>query len=298
MMKRPNVLIQIAILFGIMALSLFLCLYIALFLLPPLFGVSDATAFFASIELQKQNVYASLFIQSLSSAVGMFLLPALIFSQVMRYPIGDFFKVNKLPSLIQLALALIIIVCGGIFINLIVEFSRSIPLPESFASLRNGQETTDELLQSFFSIKTSAHFLLLAFTLALLPALAEEFFFRGVLQNLFLQIGASPLRAMITAGLAFSLMHLAFDNFLAIWLMGFVLGWLYYYSGSLWTSIFAHFVNNLSVVLLKYAFFIGITQKDWTASETPIAWYLSIGTGVIMTAGLWLMKKLQATKTA
>lgn len=298
MKKRPHVLVQLAILFGIMVLSLFLCLYLALFLLPPLFGVSDATAFFSSIELQKQNVYASLFIQSLSSALGMFLLPALIFSQVMRYPIGEFFKVNQFPSFVQLALALIIIVCGGIFINLIIEFSRNISLPESLAFLKNGQETTDELLQSFFSIKTSAHFLLLAFSLALLPALAEEFFFRGVLQNLFLQMGVSPLRAMITAGLAFSLMHLAFDNFLAIWLMGFVLGWLYYYSGSLWTSIFAHFINNASVVFLKYAFFTGITQTDWTADSTPIAWSLSLGTGVIMTAGLWLMKKLKAENTA
>lgn len=296
MKKRPNILFQIAILFGLMVLCLFLCVYLAVFLLPPLFGISDASNFLSSINAQIENVYASLFIQSLSSAVGMFLLPALVFSQVLRYPIGDFFKINKLPSALKLLLALVIIISGGVFINLIVEFSQQIPLPESLAFLRNGQEKTDVLLESFFSIKTLQHFLLLLFCMALLPALAEEFFFRGVLQNLFVQSGMSPFRAMLVSGLTFSFMHLAFDNFMAIWLMGFVLGWLYHYSGSLWTSIFAHFVNNASVVLLKYAYFSGITQNDWTSDTTSISWYFSLGTGIVMIGGMWLMRKISGQK--
>lgn len=291
--NRPNPLIQIAILFGIMVLSLFLCSYLVLFLLSPLFGVSNPTAFISSIELQKENIDASIFAQSLISAIGTFLIPALVFCQVLRYPFGNFFKVSKLPSFLQLVLAGIIIVCGGIFINLIVEITQQISLPESLAFLRNGQEKSNELINAFLSVETFQHFLVLAFSLAFLPALAEEFFFRGVLQNLFRQMGLTPIIAMVLAGLAFSVMHLAFDNFLAIWLMGFVLGWLYYYTQSLWINIFAHFVNNLSVILLKYAYISGVLKTDWTAEETSVAWYISLVTAVLMAIGMWLLKKLR-----
>jgi membrane protease YdiL (CAAX protease family) len=55
----------------------------------------------------------------------------------------------------------------------------------------------------------------------------------------------------------------------AIWMMGIVLGWLYYYSQNLWVSIIAHFLNNFSMIALKFAFFNGVTTTDMSETTSP-----------------------------
>jgi membrane protease YdiL (CAAX protease family) len=60
--------------------------------------------------------------------------------------------------------------------------------------------------------------------MALLPAISEEAFFRGTIQNIFLDFRYTPLAAIVLSGLFFATMHMEFDNLLAIWCMGIVLG--------------------------------------------------------------------------
>jgi hypothetical protein len=78
------------------AVSVFVS-FLVKFLLPILFGIENPDEFIVSIAAQKENINASLFMQSLASTWGMFLLPALLFTQVLRYDIGDFFRLNKVP---------------------------------------------------------------------------------------------------------------------------------------------------------------------------------------------------------
>ena len=47
-------------------------------------------------------------------------------------------------------------------------------------------------------------------------------------------------------------MHLQFLGFIPRFLIGGLLGYLFYWSGSIWLPILAHFVNNAGVVILSY----------------------------------------------
>ncbi len=291
--NRPHPFLQLAILFGLVTMCLFLCLYIVKFSLHPLFGIADADMFITSLTLQKQHTYAALFMQSLASTWGMFLLPSIIFTQVMRYDVGDFFKVNRWPSLIDILAATLIIACGIVFVNFIVELNKQIPLPPALAYMRDTQGNADELILSFFSENSNTHFFVLLLALAVLPAIAEELFFRGVIQNMLQKSGMTAMASIVITGLSFSVMHLEFDNFVAIWMMGIVLGWLYYYSQNLWVSIIAHFLNNFSMIALKFAFFNGVTSTDMSETTTPPV-LLSLVCGIIMVLLLiWFRKRNQ-----
>ena len=47
-------------------------------------------------------------------------------------------------------------------------------------------------------------------------------------------------------------MHLQFLGFIPRFLIGGLLGYLFYWSGSIWLPILAHFVNNAGAVILSY----------------------------------------------
>ncbi len=88
--------------------------------------------------------------------------------------------------------------------------------------------------------------------MAFLPALFEELFFRGVLQNLFTRWWNRPLPAIIAVSLIFSLIHSSYYLFLSRALLGFVLGWMFYQSRNIWVNTIAHFMNNAIVLLVLY----------------------------------------------
>ena len=198
--NRPHPFLQLAILFGLVTMCLFLCLFIVKFSLHPLFGIADPDVFITSLTLQKQHTYAALFMQSLASTWGMFLLPSIIFTQVMRYDVGEFFKVNRWPSFINILTATLIIACGIVFVNFIVELNKQISLPSALSSLRDTQGNADALILSFFSENSNTHFFVLVLALAVLPAIAEELFFRGVIQNMLQKSGMSAMGAIAITG--------------------------------------------------------------------------------------------------
>lgn len=89
-------------------------------------------------------------------------------------------------------------------------------------------------------------------TLALIPALAEEVFFRGFLLTALAQ-RAKPGVAVVIAAAVFSAYHvnpwyLPFYFILGVWL-----GLVYLRSGNLGLAVLAHCVNNATSVVLSYS---------------------------------------------
>jgi membrane protease YdiL (CAAX protease family) len=81
---------------------------------------------------------------------------------------------------------------------------------------------------------------------------------------------------MVLTGFIFSLVHFQFEGFLPRWIMGVFLGFLAYRTQSLWPSILAHFVNNLSGILFFYQFdgSMKTPEDHWLSS--PIWWGVSV----------------------
>ncbi|QDV68260.1 ABC-2 family transporter protein [Rosistilla carotiformis] len=94
-------------------------------------------------------------------------------------------------------------------------------------------------------------------TLAAVPAICEEFFFRGFLLSGFLRNGKPWVAIVATAGL-FGLFHvivrdsLLFERFLPSSLMGLVLGFVCYRTGSLYPGIVLHALHNGILVSMSH----------------------------------------------
>jgi membrane protease YdiL (CAAX protease family) len=101
------------------------------------------------------------------------------------------------------------------------------------------QETLDQLL----TVHSIGDFLKKLFLFCLLPAVAEEIYFRGFCQTTFEhRLGMTP--AILFSALLFALAHGNIWYLHLYFGLGCFLGWIYAESGSLWTAITAHFLNN------------------------------------------------------
>jgi membrane protease YdiL (CAAX protease family) len=277
-----------------MLVGLVFATFLVKFTLPVFFGIADAGGFMNSPTEQMGNSAASLYIQAWMS-IGIFFFPALSFPALFRMPIAGRLKLNSLPSLKYWLVAIVVMIAAGIFIQLLVQVMQAIPLPASMSSLRSKGELILKLEESFFVTRSGSYFLILTLCMALIPAMGEELFFRGTLQNVLSDFRLTPISAILIAALGFAAMHMQFDNLLGIWCMGIVLGLLYFYTDSLWVCIVAHFLNNFMVVAGKYAYMAGTLKSDILSADT-LPLYYTIPAGLIMVGGLVILSKWSGKK--
>ena len=126
------------------------------------------------------------------------------------------------------------------FASVMVSFSGS--LFESFGV--NYSVDFGENPEGFFGIA------LTVISTAIVPALVEEFAFRGIILGGLLQFGDAF--AIISSSLIFGIMHGNFVQMPFAFLVGLILGYIRVKTDSLWLGILIHFFNNFTSVLNDY----------------------------------------------
>ena len=124
--------------------------------------------------------------------------------------------------------------------------------------------------------------------LAFFGPLLEEVLFRGAIQGLLMRYFGRPWPAIVVAALVFGVFHMNPVQIVYATLLGIVLGWIYYRTGSLLSVIVGHVLNNSLAVVTTVAF--GATEEEAVANSTAgIA-------GFVLFAALsvWLAIKLKA----
>lgn len=134
------------------------------------------------------------------------------------------------------------------------ETLRRIGLPESL--LKWAIETEQHSQQALLILaREPGGWVLLVNLLvfALAPALCEELFFRGFLQHQLIRLSPSrPWVGIFLGALIFSTLHFQFYGIIARALLGVLLGYFFYRSGSLWPGIVAHAVfNGVSILAMR-----------------------------------------------
>jgi membrane protease YdiL (CAAX protease family) len=87
--------------------------------------------------------------------------------------------------------------------------------------------------------------------MALLPAVAEELLFRGLLLRIFKKMFGNIHGAIWLTALVFAFIHMQPYNIVPMVIMAAIFGYAYYFTGSLWVPIGLHFLNNASYILMK-----------------------------------------------
>jgi sodium transport system permease protein len=117
--------------------------------------------------------------------------------------------------------------------------------------------------------------------LALTPALCEETFCRGLMLSGLRRWG--PWAAIVTTALLFGLLHGSIYRLLPTFILGLVLGYAVWRSGSLYCSIVIHVLNNGLIATLVWS----NGGKD--LENQTVSWSLTLGALVIMGFGLALL---------
>lgn len=198
--------------------------------------------------IAKQNTTAS-YILIVSQQVGFFLLPALVFAGLISGDRLSYLKVNVNFSSIYKTTIVLFALSVIPIMGFLSEVNGWITLPDLAGSM---EDSATETTATILGDRGVLVLLLNILVIALLPAIGEELFFRGVVQKLFAkQLNNHHLSIFIT-GFLFSFIHLQFYTFLPRFFMGIMLGYLLYWSKSIIVPIIAHFLNNLIGVLAFY----------------------------------------------
>ena len=247
--------------------------FIALAAAQKIFNLENANAVLEGTFGSPNDINAFLFIQGVSS-IGGFVLTAMMFAVLESGEFKHHLRLKIYPAVKLILLAVVAIIVSQFFIDFLVTINKSVALPSAFDFLKEYQKKTEVITEAMMNFKDLGHLFFVSLVVAVIPAIGEEFFFRGLLLGDLLKGKISPLYAIPFTGLIFAISHFAFDNLLAIFALGSFLGYLYYISGSLWLPIAAHFTNNFLAVLMKYFYNLGMISEDLANAKTPI--YLTI----------------------
>ena len=112
---------------------------------------------------------------------------------------------------------------------------------------------------------------LILLAMAVLPAAVEELFFRGYLLSALLGVLRS-WQAILASAALFGLFHvilsgmLAVERFVPSLLLGLVLGWVCWKTGSVWPGVLLHALHNGCVLMLAY-YGPQLAESGWQVSE-------------------------------
>jgi len=193
----------------------------------------------------------------LSQVLGTFCLlfiPALFFLIVCHGKNFFWLGFNKHINAKQVLLGFFLIFLANIIAQPLADLSKMVisNFPNLTATAKQMENTYTEQVMALSNLKSWGEFFMAIVIMAFFPALFEEIFFRGAVQNLLERWWKMPLLAVLVTSLLFSFIHMSIYLFLSRAVLGFVLGLMYQRSKNLWVNIVAHFLNNTVAVIQMF----------------------------------------------
>lgn len=143
-------------------------------------------------------------------------------------------------------------------------------------TLRQSAFEAKSAMLNMLSLTSPGDFLLQLLVMALLPAVCEEVFFRGALQPTIQSLVRNSHVGIFLTAVLFSLAHGDIYGFLPRLLLGLLLGYLFWTTGSQAVNICAHFVNNAVIVVAFRLHTLGILAAD-PFEPFGFPWPLTVG---------------------
>lgn len=207
-----------------------------------------------------------------------FILPAVVAAFVATRLPASLLTVNVRPRLFSIIMAIIVMLTSLPAMELLIEWNNNLHLPESMSgleeSLRNMEDSASTGISALSGGNTVGDLIMGILIIGILTGIAEELFFRGALQNLFMTMPKVKKHfAIWAAAFIFSFMHFQFFGFVPRLLLGAYFGYLIWWAGSVWVPVIAHAFNNSLVVLLSW-----IAARSGVAESVENAAAINLGT--------------------
>lgn len=177
-------------------------------------------------------------LQVFLAEIGFIALPALLLAILMRFGIRDAFRLVR-PRIrdvgfltLMTPVAMLAAYSAGILAIVLVKLL--------FGSLQLSGDMGDILDRGLP---------MAVLTIGVVPAVCEEWMFRGFFQRGMESFGSR--KAVLLSGVLFGLFHFDFQRFAAQALLGVVIAYVVYRSGSLFNGMLIHFLHNAGSVVIS-----------------------------------------------
>ncbi len=210
---------------------------------------------------------------------GAWVVSAFLLCKFRRYPVNAFWQFQKGHAKMWLYIPLVFIAAQIVSVQLI-QWNHMIELPQAVKQAFEGFQTK-AILEHMLAMHSVSDLMLNIVVIALLPAVFEEIFFRGTLQVIMIKWTNNHHVGIWISSIVFALIHFNLEQLLPMVFLALVLGYVFYFSQSIWLNIAIHFFNNALAVLMYYnqnqSEFIQQVSKD----EFQPHWLL-VGISVLM----------------
>lgn len=237
---------------------------LALLLAIPIFGVNSGNLFDITNLSNPKNIPILKYIQIVQST-SLFIIAPIFLAKIFSGNSSNYLHINKRPQISQMVIVAMLIVVLLPVTNLIAELNSMIKFPDFMSSieayLQRTEKEAETLTEAFLKTTSINGLCINLLMIGVIPAIGEEFLFRGVLQRIFSNWTKNSHWGIIISALIFSAIHMQFYGFFPRFLLGAMFGYLFLWSGSLWLPILAHFVNNSLAVIAYYLVSINVIDE-------------------------------------
>lgn len=208
----------------------------------------------------------------------LFFIPSVIYSWIANGKNKFWLGFNPYVNLYQVLIGFLLMFTANIMASSFDEVSRMIVahMPSLDAMAKKLEAAYNENVLALSNLSSWPEFLMALVIMAFFPALFEEVFFRGAIQNLFVRWWKRPIIAIIAASLLFSLIHGSVYLFISRTILGFVLGLMYYKTKNIWVNVIAHFLNNAIAVAQLFAMSHSKQKMDVSKMDPKMEWWYAI----------------------
>lgn len=266
--------------FGLIGVSILLTSFLTAFIL---LAKGASIAQLSNMDFSDPKILSAMKLMQAISTITIFFVPALVFALItFQFNQLFFLGAHKPEKNIFYFLGIVIMFASFPFVSWLGDLNQHVPLAKWMVDLEN---EASKQMEAFLKSNSITDVLINLLIVAALPAICEEFCFRGVLQRIMIHLFRNPWAGIIVTAMLFSAFHMQFEGFLPRMFLGIVLGALFWYSGSLWVNILAHFFYNGAQV-------IAVMYYPKMVNENPsLPWLLVVASGIIVFALLWLIRK-------
>ena len=269
LLYNPSPILQLILFFAIIVISLLISLFLGLLIGLPFFGIEMVGNLAGGADVGIADNLNILKYLQIVNQLGVFVFPALAFAFLVNRNVPEYLSLDRRPKLFPILAGISLIFMVLPFLHFLAEINEMIRLPGFLSGfeqwMKDSEVRATELTEAFINVKTYPGFILNILMIAILPAIGEEFLFRGVLLRIFRDLFRNVHIAIIVSAILFSALHLQFYGFLPRFFLGVALGYIFIWSGSLWLPIIIHFFNNaLAVVVI---FYLNLSGRNTSIDE-------------------------------
>jgi uncharacterized protein len=214
-------------------------------------------------------------LQVITAVIGFF-VPAVVTAALLNNRPFRLLGLAEKPNGAQAGLVILIIGASLAVATGLSFINAHIPIPDNWrVEFLKLEDNYNRQVEAIVRLKDTKDYLIALVVMAFLPAVCEETMFRGGAQNFLTRSTKLPWLSIIIVSLIFSVVHLSFYGFLSRMFLGIILGLIFHYSGKLWLSILAHFINNaLALTVLFFYIRQGKSMHDAMKSDETSWWGL------------------------